>query len=160
MPRVGAHIDGEHRLHLWRAWRAGAPSVCWVMLNPSTATAEVDDPTVRKCIAFARKWGYGSIDIVNLYTLRTSDPKHLRAHDYPNHPHATATIVRVLREYAELVVVAWGANARWERARQVDAVIRHEGFRPQALHQTRSGHPGHPLYLPLNAQLFDWSPPA
>lgn len=146
-----AFIDGEaceHRYHLWRAWKTGARSVTWVMLNPSTADARRDDPTIRKCIGFAQRWGFGSIDVINLYSFRTPSPAALRTAGYPNGPHADSTIHRVLLEYTELVVYAWGTKAQPERVAEVDAMVRAAGHLPWVLRRTKDAHPEHPLYIP------------
>lgn len=154
----GAWIVGDHRYRLWRAWEAGAPSVVWVMLNPSTADAKVDDPTIRKCIGFAKRWGYGSIDVVNLYTFRSASPKELKAKGYPNGDRADAVIRGVLSEYADRVVFAWGTNADEGRPLEVDRIVRDLGFSPMALRTTQDGHPGHPLYIPYETEPEPWTP--
>ncbi len=151
--RRGAFIEGVHRYHLWRAWVPGARSLTWVMLNPSTADGDVDDPTVRKCIGFARQWGFGSIDVVNAYSYRTRSPKELRASGYPNGTHADAAIRGVLRRYTDRVVYAWGTKALGDRVAQVDALVRAEGFEPWTLGLTQGGHPQHPLYVPYETEL-------
>jgi len=66
----GALMVGDYRYHLWRTWDETRPRLLWVMLNPSTADGETDDPTVRRCIGFSKGWGYGSIEIVNLFAYR------------------------------------------------------------------------------------------
>src|SRR5262245_19133112 len=68
---------GLYRYWLTRTWDNSLRRVCWVMLNPSTADAEQDDPTIRRCVGFARSWGAGGIIVVNLFAFRASDPKAL-----------------------------------------------------------------------------------
>ena len=148
MNRGGAFVDGVHRYHLWRAWEARAPSVCWIMLNPSIADASVDDPTVRKCVGFSKRWGFGSIDVLNLYTYRATSPNELRRAGYPNGEFADAVIKSVLGEYTDRVVYGWGTKARRDRAAVVDGLVRSLGFEPMALKLCRDGQPAHPLYLP------------
>ncbi len=115
------------------------------MLNPSTADAERDDPTIRRCAGFARSWGFGGMTVVNLFALRATDPARLRrardpvGRDNDRHIAAAAS--------AGLVVVAWGVHGRLgERDRAVLALL--SGCRPGCLGTTRGGHPRHPLYLP------------
>ena len=148
MNKGGAFVDGVHRYHLWRAWQSGARSVCWIMLNPSIADAAVDDPTIRKCVGFSRRWGFGSIDVLNLYTYRATSPNELRRAGCPNGEFADAVIKSVLGEYTERVVYGWGTNARVDREVAVDALVRSQGFEPMALAVCQGGQPGHPLYLP------------
>ena len=78
--KQGAAIDptGLYRYSLWREWDANAPRVAFVMLNPSRADANTDDPTLRRCLGFARSWGCGSIEVVNLFAYRASRPDILR----------------------------------------------------------------------------------
>lgn len=142
----GAFVDGEHRYHLWRSWSGGAPSVCWIMLNPSTADAQRNDPTIRKCMGYATRWGFRSIDVLNLYTLRTPDPMELKARGYPVGAYADHMFRSVLRAYARRVIYAWGTKARWDRVAEVDALVRDAGHNPQALRLSVDGHPMHPLY--------------
>jgi hypothetical protein len=69
--------DRRFRYRLGRRWGQGA-AVCFVLLNPSTADEVVDDPTIRRCIAFARSLGYGGLEVVNLYAYVATDPAELR----------------------------------------------------------------------------------
>ncbi len=75
---TGAIIIGCYRYTLWRIWDEHKPRVLFVLLNPSTANAIQDDATLRRCIHFARSWSYGSLEIVNLFALRATNPIHLR----------------------------------------------------------------------------------
>lgn len=153
----GAWINGDHRYQLWRAWETGARSVVWVMLNPSTADHRHDDPTIRKCIGFAKRWGFEAIDVVNLYTFRSASPKWLKAKGYPNGDYADGAIRSVLRQHGDRVIYAWGTNAEEKRPREVDSIVRSLGVTPMALHITNDGHPGHPLYLPYETEPKPWN---
>jgi hypothetical protein len=77
---------GQYRYRLWRLWDALAPVMVWVLLNPSTADADTDDPTVRKCVGFARAHRYGGVVLVNLFAWRATDPKQLRIVNDPVGP--------------------------------------------------------------------------
>lgn len=74
---AGATIIGNYRYNLWRVWDEQLPRVLWVMLNPSTADASQSDPTLRRILDFSKQWGYGSLEVVNLYAWRSPDPKTL-----------------------------------------------------------------------------------
>lgn len=115
------------------------------MLNPSTADAERDDPTIRRCASFARAWGLGGMTVVNLFALRATDPARLRRARDPigrdNDRHIAEAAAG-----ADRVVVAWGVHGTLrDRDRAVLALL--AGARPRCLGLTRGGHPRHPLYL-------------
>jgi hypothetical protein len=138
---------GRYRYWLTREWGPGA-TVVFVMLNPSIADAAIDDPTIRRCIGFARSWGYGALAVVNLYALRSTDPKGLWLADDPVGPDNDMWLTRFATgaEATDApVVAAWGANARTDR---IDAVKALSGMhRLSALGLTKDGQPRHPLYL-------------
>lgn len=141
--------DGVYRYSLTRRWADG-PSVRWVMLNPSTADAEVDDPTIRRCVSFARRWGYGSIVVHNLFALRATDPRELRQHPDPVGPDNDAVLrgERHLPGEVAVTVCAWGAHAAAvDRGRAVLALLEDARVHPFALGLTAAGHPRHPLYV-------------
>src|SRR5215510_5582686 len=77
---------GRYRYMLRRTWDHSKPRVLFVMLNPSTADAEIDDATIRSCIRLAKGAGYGSFEVVNLYALRATDPAELQRADDPVGP--------------------------------------------------------------------------
>lgn len=161
MKRATGSVDGEawHRYGLSRLWDENRPTLCWVMLNPSTADDLNDDPTIRKCVGFAKQWGYGRISVVNLFTFRATDPKHLKAAGYPTgDPSVTDLALRGAFDRASKVIVAWGANVKAtgetaDRAKEVLSMIHEAGHAPQALRITESGQPGHPLYIPYSTTL-------
>lgn len=127
----------------------GVRSVTFVMLNPSTATADVDDPTIRRCIGYATAWGATGLVIVNLFALRATDPRELRKVDDPIGPENDRYIEAAVRQ-SDLTVCAWGAHgALQDRALRVIDMLscRGLGGRLYTLTLTASGHPGHPLYL-------------
>src|SRR3954471_10304152 len=109
----GAHLssDGVYRYTLSRLWDTDpvSPEMVWVMLNPSTADAAVDDPTIRRCIGFARLWGYAGIRVVNLFALRAADPKALLAHQDPVGPDNDHWLRAVTGE--RFTMAAWGSHA-------------------------------------------------
>ncbi len=129
-------------------WSTGVPSariVCWVLANPSTASAEQTDPTVRRCLGYSRAWGYGRILVVNVRAWRGTDPTTV-----PPDPEAigqeTDRYLLAAAQEAELVVCGWGALGG-ARGESVLAALRAAGVTPYALGTTASGAPRHPLYL-------------
>jgi hypothetical protein len=152
----GAIFDatGDYRYTLWREWDERRSRVAIVMLNPSVADEMQNDPTIRRCIEFARSWGYGSVEIVNLFAYCTPYPKELS--------NATEPIGiendRYLRQASNRsrgLVFAWG---NWgylrSRDRQVCKLLaRVERY---CLGLTRTGQPRHPLYLPRDTQLMPY----
>jgi hypothetical protein len=150
-PGFGATFDptGVYRYHLWRVWDEDAPRVAFVMLNPSTADARQDDPTLRRCLGFARAWGYGTLDVVNLFALRATDPNALRHALDPIGPDNDIYIQDVTRR-ADLVVAAWGNRGiLHNRDRQIGRLL--AGLPILCLGLTDQGHPRHPLYVKNNA---------
>jgi hypothetical protein len=145
--------DGLYRYRLSRFWGPGL-ALPFVMLNPSTADGEVDDPTIRRCVGFARRLGFDGIGVWNLYAYRATKPADLWQADYPVGPDNDRCL-RHLFEWARNevpVVAAWGSHAKPERVAQVLAM-------PWAdtalwcLGRTAGGAPRHPLYLPGDADL-------
>lgn len=146
---------GLYRYWLRRQW-SGDGTLLYVMLNPSTADADVDDASVRRCIRFARDHGFGAMEVVNLFAYRATKPKDLRLAGFPVGPENDITITATAK-VANAVCVAWGAigqrNAAEARVQQVMPLIRAAGHEPQCLRITRSGYPQHPLMLPSSCRL-------
>ncbi|MGG6296134.1 DUF1643 domain-containing protein [Leptolyngbya sp. AN02str] len=136
---------GTYRYTLWREWDAALPRLAFVMLNPSTATAIANDPTIRRCIGFAQAWGFGAVEVVNLFAYRSTHPQQLRlAAD----PVGTENdwYVQQAAEKAEIVVLAWG-NWGYLQARDRTMYQLLASYNPQCLGLTKTGQPRHPLYL-------------
>jgi hypothetical protein len=137
----------------------------FVMLNPSTADALLNDPTIEKCIKFARAWGYQRLDVVNLYAYRATDPKALRVAAVPSQlgtniigPNNDNWIASLAAD-ASRVVLAWGGNSPMpERAGHVLRILETVGHQDLCcLKQNKDGSPVHPLYQRDDSvlQLFD-----
>ena len=105
---------GLYRYSLTRKWEAWKGTVNFIMLNPSTADAQEDDPTIRRCIGFAKAWGYGGIVVTNLFAYRATNPKELKKVDKPfgEHNHLYQLEAAVIS--SELTVCAWGAHGLQE----------------------------------------------
>jgi hypothetical protein len=149
--------DGRYRYQLSRIWDPAVESLVFVMLNPSTADAELDDPTIRRCMGFARRDGFGGIHVTNLYALRATNPKDLWTAEDPVGPDNDAWLAEMFSEVAgngRPIVAAWGANAKPERVAQVMRMQYSEGL--VSFGVTKSGAPRHPLYLPGDAHFAPW----
>jgi hypothetical protein len=141
----GACFDhtGAYRYRLWREWDASRAAVAFVMLNPSTADAGTDDPTIRRCLGFARAWGFGRLEVVNLFALRATDPRLLRSHPDPVGPDNDRHIREVAAATAQ-VVAAWGAlGTTRDRALAIGELLPPSLL---TLGLTKRGQPRHPLY--------------
>lgn len=144
---------GTYRYLLQRSWDASREAVCFVMLNPSTADADIDDPTIRKCIGFAQRLGYGQLEVVNLFAYRSTDPDKLRTVSDPVGPENDDVIAGSIA-VCHTIICGWGTKSppRLTRAPYVLNLIHKMGKIPMALKLTKGGHPQHPLYLPYEAQ--------
>ncbi len=151
--RKGAEIRNNHRYKLWRIWDEQSPLLGWVMLNPSTADASVDDATIRKCMGFARRWDFGGIIVANLFSWRATNPAELYSVDADrlNGSSSDQRLLELARDCGQ-VVVGWGAHgARWpRRVREVSDLLHFQRNGAQISHLglTKAGEPKHPLYIP------------
>lgn len=147
-----------YRYGLTRVWHPERASITWCMLNPSTADAKTDDPTIRKCIGFARRWGYGGIRVINLFALRATDPKELlRVRD----PVGPANIDVLRGPLDAPVIVGWGSRIPQKpfadrMARIVRMRARVEADMWYCLGRTKYGEPRHPLMLPYTTAREPW----
>lgn len=156
----------RYRYALTRDWAgtdllSTSTTATFIMLNPSTADAEVDDPTIRRCIRFARDWGHAKLLVVNLYALRATKPADLWTVDDPVGPgndHALELALLNPR-WGDVTVAAWGANAKPDRVAHVAAMARSAGVPLRALAVNRDGSPAHPLYQPTSAVPITWEAP-
>ena len=142
---------GRYRYKLWRTWDASQPPVMFIMLNPSTADATNDDPTIRRCIGFARAWGFGGVRVGNLFGWRTPYPGVLRSVADPI-GQANDGALHEMADGAALVVAAWGVHGAWQDRAQAFR----QGFSHplHALSITKAGEPAHPLRLRRTCRPF------
>ena len=147
---------GRYRYRLTRRWDESRPAVMFVMLNPSTADACQDDPTISCCIRFARDWGYGELLVGNLFALRSSDRGALLRSDDPVGPDNDDALLDLVQS-AALVIAAWGNDGAFMRRNE--AVLRLLPTRFYALKLTQRGHSSHPLRLPSGVAPFPYSGP-
>ena len=133
---------GKYRYALWRIWDGNKDFCMFVMHNPSTADANEDDPTIRRCIGFAKSWGYGGIYIGNLSPFRATNPKDmLNIPFYVICPIENINYINDMRRLCKMHVFAYGnpidedmKPAMWDDCWHY-------------LKLTKAGNPGHPLYL-------------
>ena len=145
--------DRRYRYLLSRRVGESSRRVLFIMLNPSKADEERNDATIRRCVGFARDWGYGILDVVNLFALMSTDPKALLKADDPVGPDNDVAI-RAALEVADTVVLAWGNHALDHEERAVTvAEMAREATRPYCLGLTVRGAPRHPLRLSKNTLL-------
>ena len=143
---------GTYRYTLDRVWAPVRPRAVFIMLNPSTADAQFDDPTATRCRGFAEREGCGSYTVVNLFALRSPDPRVLRAHPDPVGPENDFHLRAVLNRRPKLVIAAWGAHPfAAARAAYVQELLTTPlvdlRLRLTCLGTTKNSHPRHPLYV-------------
>lgn len=146
---------GRYRYSLSRAWYQGDGRVVFVMLNPSTADGQFDDPTVRKCIGFAKRWGFEALDVVNLFAWRSTKPAGLLSAEDPVGYDNDDAIFRALAR-AQRVVWAWGKHdARVRRlvARRIELWAFDPPCEQGTLGANGDGSPCHPLMLAYSTPL-------
>lgn len=132
--------DNLYRYQLSRIWDESKPLILFIMLNPSTADADVDDPTIRRVIRFTTSWGYGGVYVANLYAFRSTDPKALKHTDDPIGKENVSYITHLIG-MADKVVYAWGNN-------QKEPIWLSELVQtPYCIDLSKNGIPKHPLYL-------------
>ncbi|WP_299027405.1 DUF1643 domain-containing protein [uncultured Sulfitobacter sp.] len=156
-PSIAVYSDCERfRYSLRRVWDADAPRVTFVMLNPSTATEVQNDPTIERCEQRARRLEFGGFCAVNIFALRATDPRDMRAAADPEGPDNAAAL-RESAQWADTVIAAWGVHGEHRnQGPQTAAQLRAEGYALHHLGLTKAGHPRHPLYLPYSAQPVLW----
>jgi hypothetical protein len=146
----------SYRYDLTRTWQPDRPVAVFIMLNPSTADATVVDPTVRRCIGYAKAWGAGGLLVLNAFALRSTNPAALHTAADPVGPDNDLVISHHFSAVAPHevgpVVAAWGVHAALNgRDRRVLALLDAYRVRPLAPGVTEGGYPRHPLYLPRDA---------
>jgi len=150
---------GLFRYVLTRRWGDG-PYMLFIMLNPSTADARFNDPTIRRCIEFAKREGFGGLVVVNLYAFRATKPAVLEnTLDRVGPMNQAYLIDWATRPECGKIVVAWGAHPIAKQRRIVPEMLIWMGCELHCLGTTKHGQPRHPLYLRGNQPLERWNPP-
>ncbi len=141
---------GKYRYRLTRTW-SGEHALPFIMLNPSTADASNDDPTIRRCMGFARDRGFGGIIVANLFAFRATSPADMKAEHFPvgaMGDNAITDLMHWAKRAGVPVVAAWGTHGTFRnRAEQVASFARLIGCEIVCLGATKGGHPRHPLYV-------------
>jgi len=139
----------RYRYWLRRIWDPALTHCVFIGLNPSTADAREDDPTLRRCLSFARDWGYGSLLLVNLFSFRATDPRALKMVSDPIGPRTDLWLRRAVAE-TDTVIAAWGNGGllfgRGVKVQQKLANL-------YCLDVTALRMPRHPLYCPKQVTL-------
>jgi len=147
----------KYRYALWRTWREDCHAM-FIGLNPSTADETQDDPTVRRCIGFAKAWGFGGIYMLNLFAYRTTNPKELRLVEEPI-GNENDGFLKMYHIKEGLTIACWGIWGTYmNRGEKVIELLGKENL--SCLGLTKSGQPKHPLYLkgdtePMSLNLFE-----
>lgn len=136
----------RYRYALWRVWNEQQSYVQFIGLNPSTADEVVDDPTLIRCMNFAKAWGYGGVYMTNLFAYRATAPETMKQFDKPIGPRNNFWITKLVSD-AGVVVAAWGNDGEFmNRCTEITTKV------PElhCLKMNKSGQPAHPLYLKAN----------
>ena len=143
----------RYRYTLWRRWDEARALVMFIGLNPSTADAQNNDPTIRRCIGFAHDWGYGGLVVTNLFAFRATYPADLKAAVDPVGPRNDAWIRRMAGQ-VDTIVAAWGNHGTWlDRSTSIRRML---AGRLRCIKLNAAGEPAHPLYLPAGLMSQDW----
>jgi len=153
-------LCGKYRYTLTRRWGDAEGGVTWIMLNPSTADAETDDPTIRRCMVFTQRLGFDALVVVNIFAYRATDPREiveLGGGEESQGPENGMYIHWACRQ-GKLLIAAWGSLREPLRgaARIISKVVRGEGLALKCLGKTKDGQPRHPLYVRKDAELIEW----
>ena len=133
----------KYRYALWRIWDRNKHLVMIIGLNPSTANETSNDPTINRCISFARSWGYGGVFVTNLFGFRATSPNELKSYHEPVGKENDVWIREISKE-AALKVAAWGNHGKFlNRSEKILTLLDHL----YCIQINKSGEPAHPLYL-------------
>lgn len=145
--------DCAYRYRLWRRWDEG-DTLGWVLLNPSTADETESDPTLTRCIDFSKRFGYGSLVIVNLFGYQTSEPSEMKQREDPVGPENDEHL-RTVCEAVDTIIAGWGNSGEHEE-RAITVAQMLEG-KLHALAVNQTGHPRHPLYVSKDTEPVPYS---
>ena len=135
--------DRKYRYVLTRIWDEKKPTVVFIGLNPSTADEEANDETIRKCIGYEKRWGYGKLIMANLFAFRSTDPSLLKRVEDPVGPDNDSYIQKCVSE-SNLVIACWGNHGKLLNR---DKALMGSLPNLVCLKRNKNGTPHHPLYL-------------
>jgi hypothetical protein len=124
--------------------------VIFILLNPSTADATNDDPTIERCIDFAKTWGYGSLEVVNLFAYRATSPSELLHCDDPVGTENDMYILKAA-EGASKIILGWGNDCSFS-TRDEEVLKLLKRYKMDCLIKNNTGKPRHPLYISKKAK--------
>lgn len=153
--------DGLHRFRLFLDWEPALPKLALIMLNPSTADGVLLDPTMRTVLALAEAHGFGSVDVANLYSRISSDPRKLPDVQHDLWREETDQHMLAAASSHARVVLGWGRAWSHYGGRQAHVLelLRRRGQQLHCFGQNKDGSPKHPLYLPHSTQLRPFTCP-
>ena len=141
----------KYRYSLTRSWNSADGYVLFIGLNPSIADETIDDPTLTRCINFAKDWGYGGLIMVNLFAYMSTYPTDLKKVKLPIGNNNNKHILKN-HQKSQLTVAAWGNDGHFlKRDKEVLKIISN----PMCLNINKSGQPAHPLYQKKNQELIN-----
>jgi hypothetical protein len=138
----------RYRYQLWRIWDRTQPKVLFIMLNPSTANAEKDDPTIKRCISFAKSWGYGGLYVGNLFAYRSTDPKGLLVAEDIGGTDGLNHWIQ-MSNLSESVICAWGNSSLIQKLKPRLELLKTLDKPLFCIQTSKDGTPKHPLYLKM-----------
>ncbi len=156
-PSEAVYSDCErYRYSLTRIWNPQGRRVHFVMLNPSTATEQRNDPTVERCERRARALAFGAFRVTNIFAWRETDPRAMRKRNDPIGPANDESICEACH-WADQTICAWGLHGiHLNRGPQVERMLRTLGIPLYHLGLSRTGHPKHPLYIAYSEKPHPW----
>lgn len=151
---AGLSADMKYRYWLQRSWGTTSRPRVWIMLNPSTADADNDDPTIRRCIDFTVRDGNCSLIVVNLFAFRATEPKEMKKAADPVGP-TNDMFIRQVCQTAGDIVLAWGNHGKFrKRDTEILSLLKHNNYAPvYCLGRNVNGSPKHPLYVKTDTPL-------
>lgn len=154
--------DGLYRYTLNRDWDNKLPTLTWIMLNPSKASATLDNPTVKECVRLSTRFGFGGLLVLNLFAFRAIDPKQIKRQPDPVGPNNNSIIETKIDSHGgtliRAIVLAWGNHGVFRnRNEEVLALVKASG-QVDVFHLglTLSGQPRHPLGVMGRPDLSRW----